>query len=362
MEREWVNRAMNASLGIVRRARGWLALAILLVAALCSGCVTRIAADRLIAAPNADFQKNEAGWNAAWTNFLALVTTNRMSPIRIQVGPPNATLSVLEVPPGEYHRKFVSRMETKPNGGGSFSLMVETNSENTFVQLAEPATIILLHGYGMMKEGMAPWAFQLAQIGYRVLAVDLRGHGHSTGNRIGFGKFETVDLSQMLDALRDRGLCDEQVGVLGVSYGGTLALHWAAREPRIKVVVAISPYDDPEVTFERFAKMASLPFSRRFIRRAASSAASRLAIEWTDWSGAAAIRRLPQPVLLITGGKDPICPPEDLERLRAAALGKAKTVVLPEANHFVIGASLDSLAEPVHGWLGVHLRTEAGGE
>jgi len=346
------NRADTKS----RPAGGRAALLFLATAMVAgSGCISRMAADRLIAAPNADFQKNEAAWNAAWTNFLALVTTNTIVPMTVPVGPPDATLSILEVPPGEYHRKFVSRVEQKANGRFTFSLHVETNLVNTFAQLPAPATVLLLHGYGMMKEGMAPWAFQLAQAGYRVVAVDLRGHGHSTGNRIGFGKFETTDLSQVLDALRERGLCDKSVGVLGVSYGATLALHWAAREPRIQAVIAIAPYDDPEVAFERFARMANLPFPRRVIRRAASSAAARLDLEWSDWSGVAAISRLKQPVLLITGGKDPICPPEDLQRLQAAALGKAATFVLPDANHYVIGASLDSLAKPIHGWLRDHL-------
>jgi pimeloyl-ACP methyl ester carboxylesterase len=326
----------------------------------CSGCVSRMAANRLIAAPNAEFQKNETAWQLAWTNFLALVTTNQMLSLDVPVGPPDATISVLEVPPGEYHRKFVSRVQSKPGGGGSFSLHIETNALMTFTQLPTPATVVVLHGYGMMKEGMAPWAFQLAQAGYRVVAIDLRGHGHSTGRTIGFGKFETTDLSQVLDVLQSRGLCDESIGVLGVSYGATLALHWAAREPRIQVVVAISPYDNPEVAFERFAKMANLPFPHSFIRRAAHSAAARLDLDWSDWSGGASIRRMNQPVLLITGGKDPICPPEDLERLRAAALGQARTFVLPEANHYVIGASLDSLAEPIHTWLRQHLRKAAG--
>jgi pimeloyl-ACP methyl ester carboxylesterase len=343
---------------VCRRTGQWAILASILA---CGGCVNRIAANRLIAAPNADFQKNETAWRATWTNFLALVTTNQMVSLEIPVGPPEATISVLEVPPAEYHRKFVERMQLKPGGGGSFTLNVETNALATFTQLPAPATIVALHGYGMMKEGMAPWAFQLAQAGYRVVAIDLRGHGHSTGRTIGFGKFETVDLSQVLDALQSRGLCDERVGVLGVSYGATLALHWAAREPRIRVVVAIAPYDDAELAFERFAKMANLPFPRGFIRRAAHAAAARLDLDWRDWSGGASIRKMNQPVLLITGGKDPICPPEDLERLKAAALGRAQTLVLPEANHYVIGASLDSLAEPIHSWLKQHLRADTGG-
>src|SRR4030095_1921519 len=87
------------------RAGQWAGhLAVLTAMLACSGCVSRMAANRLIAAPNVEFQKNETAWQLAWTNFLALVTTNQMLSLDVPVGPPDATISVLEVPPGEYHR------------------------------------------------------------------------------------------------------------------------------------------------------------------------------------------------------------------------------------------------------------------
>ena len=49
-----------------------------------------------------------------------------------------------------------------------------------------------------------PWALVLAKAGYRVVLVDLRGHGHSTGDRIYFGGIERTDLVQCLDALTQR--------------------------------------------------------------------------------------------------------------------------------------------------------------
>jgi pimeloyl-ACP methyl ester carboxylesterase len=323
---------------------GWL------VVAATPGCVSRMAAHRLLAAPNAELVKRQATMEARWNQIRGLITTNPLPQVRIPVGPPSAILSAYSVPAGEYHRRFISRVETKPDGGGSISLIIETNQLDTFSPLPAPATVIVLHGYGMMKEGMIPWAVSLAQAGFRVIAIDLRGHGQSTGSTIGYGVHETTDLSQALDYLIARGLCDEKVGVLGLSYGATLALNWAARERRVGTVVAIAPYDDPQVTFQRFAAMAGISLPARVIRFAARSAARRLNIKWADWAGATALGQIHQPVFLIGGALDPICPPADLQRMKSVAGGEAVQLVLPGANHYVVAGRLEPLLEPVEMW------------
>lgn len=95
----------------------------------------------------------------------------------------------------------------------TLSALPRTN--DIFHPLAHPATVILLHGYGMTKESMSPWGFVLAQAGYRVIALDLRGHGMSSGARIGFGKYEVPDLRQALDYLLAHGLNLRVTGVTG---------------------------------------------------------------------------------------------------------------------------------------------------
>ena len=44
-------------------------------------------------------------------------------------------------------------------------------------------TVFLLHGYGLAEFSMVPWAWCLAQEGWRCVLVDLRGHGKSTGKK-----------------------------------------------------------------------------------------------------------------------------------------------------------------------------------
>src|SRR5262249_52960654 len=103
-------------------------------------------------------------------------------------------------------------------------------------------TVVLLHGYGVAGFEMLPWAFLLAQEGWRCVLVDLRGHGKSSGRQIYFGIQEVRDLRALLDQLQEDHRLITPVSVIGHSYGAVLALRWRMKDPRIDKVVAISPY------------------------------------------------------------------------------------------------------------------------
>jgi pimeloyl-ACP methyl ester carboxylesterase len=138
--------------------------------------------------------------------------------------------------------------------------------------------------------------------------------------------------------------------VLGISFGADLALQWAARDSRVAAVVAIAAYDQPEAAFVRFAQEMKLPVSIKVLEQALVLVATQLDLRWTDWSGGAAIRRLKAPVFLIGGGKDTISLPADLASLKEAAPAGTKSLVIPEANHFVIGYWFQEIADPVKAW------------
>lgn len=322
----------------------------------CAGCVSsRTAAQRIVTAPNQ--YKDMAGnrhvvgwWQNLDTNFLSQHIETPMRLTRVPVGPPAAELQVLELPPQDYHVTVASKVETNRAGKTMLTLSIVTNNVVNFTPRATPATLFLLHGYMLSKESMMAWALHLAQAGYRVVLVDLRGHGQSTGAEVAFGKYEVNDLRQLLDQLSARGECDADIGVLGFSYGATLALHWAAQDPRIRTVVGLAPYDQPAETFERLAKTLKVPITRRAVQKAAVLAAERLQLNWADWAGETAMRQLRVPVLLIGGGKDTVCPPEDLLRLRAAARGPAKIQVIERANHFSLPAAMHLLSNPIEAW------------
>ncbi|MGD0744619.1 MAG: alpha/beta hydrolase [Verrucomicrobiota bacterium] len=216
-------------------------------------------------------------------------------------------------------------------------------------------TIFLLHGYSLDKELMLPWGMVLAQAGYRVVLVDLRGHGHSTGDRVYFGGVERTDLVQCLDALIQRRVCRGPVGVLGISYGAVLALQWAAVDARVQSVTAISPYSDPGNAVEEFLQAYAPALTWRTDREAAEIVAARLAADWPDLATETAVRGMKQPILFVRGERDELCGKEFLSRLQAAAPPGSELKEVPKANHLVAGMCISQLEGPVTEWFRGHL-------
>ena len=277
-----------------------------------------------------------------------------MKTLQIPVGAPEARLIAIEIPPGNYHVRITSRAEANASGTGLASFECIPTNHNSMVPLPEKGTIVLLHDYARQKEFMVPWGMFLAQAGYRVVVVDLRGHGASTGQIISYGKYETADLSQMLDYLKKQGIGKGKVGVLGVGYGGQLALQWAARDPRVGAIVAIAPYARLESVFEIMAEHMKTPIAPKTLHKAIDGAAERLDIKWADWSGEAAVRRLKQPVLFIGSDKDVLVKPDDLTILGQAAPPGSSTLKVIGISHRGIPYLFHEIGEPIKTWFVEH--------
>lgn len=342
------------------RHAGRVGLAGVLLTA-CVGCVSsRMAAQRIVTAPNrsgdpANTQQMRGLWQKLETNYLAHRLETPLRYLGVSVGPPAAELQILALPAQDYHVTVASHFATNRAGKVSINLSIVTNNVVNFTPRPTPATLFLLHGYMLGKETMMPWALHLAQAGYRVVLVDLRGHGRSTGAEVGFGKYEVNDLRQMLDELSARGECDADIGVFGFSYGATLALHWAAQDARIRTVIGLAPYNQPMEAFERLAQALKIPLSPRVARQAAVLAAERLQLNWADWAGEVAMRQVHVPVLLIGGGADTISRPDDLIRLRDVAGGPAQVRVIESGNHFSLPMAIHLMRQPIEAWLQTNL-------
>jgi len=104
------------------------------------------------------------------------------------------------------------------------------------------AAIILLHGFGGNRLEMLSRAKILAQHGYGVLLYDLRGHGESGGDVRTFGWQDVDDVNTALDFLLSSEEVDpDQIGILGFSIGGQIAIRAAAEHEEIRAIIA----DDP---------------------------------------------------------------------------------------------------------------------
>lgn len=100
-------------------------------------------------------------------------------------------------------------------------------------------TILLVHGAYGRSEDMVGTASVFAAKGYRTILVDLRGHGHSTGDRISYGIQESQNLSQVLNFLDQSGLVEGEIDVYGFSYRAATAIQLAGRDDRVRAVMAV---------------------------------------------------------------------------------------------------------------------------
>jgi pimeloyl-ACP methyl ester carboxylesterase len=335
---------------------------VLIVAFLLFGCVgclsSHTVAKRVLQAPNQQLKEPKL-----FKQLTAILATN-FTFQQVSVGPPPARLELMVLEPGSYGAKFNSTITRRQitHGGDqhaynfSFFFQYSTNSPQSRQKTNNiRGTIFLLHGYGLNKATMMPWGFLFAEAGYRVVLVDLRGHGNSTGDRIYFGSVEKTDLVQCLDALEQRNLCEGPVGVLGISYGAVLALRWAAVDPRVQSVTAISPYSNPGTAVEQFLRtyVPQLPWWTD--RKAAGEVTRSLAAECADLTTETAVRQIKNPILFVRGENDELCSKADLNHLEAVAPVGSEMKEVPIVNHLAVGLCVSQLGGTVTNWFRGHL-------
>jgi alpha-beta hydrolase superfamily lysophospholipase len=111
--------------------------------------------------------------------------------------------------------------------------------------------VVLAHGARFDKASWAPQAEGLGKAGFRVLAIDFRGYGHSRGgDKAAPGSGEKYeDVLAAVRYLRENGAA--RVSVIGASMGGAASAN-AARHARPgeidrRILLANVPVDQPEL-------------------------------------------------------------------------------------------------------------------
>ncbi len=100
--------------------------------------------------------------------------------------------------------------------------------------------VVLIHADGDDRSGWADFAATLAQNDFRVVAVDLRGHGQ-TGGTIADDDYPKMvaDVAAAVTWLDGKGVKD--VGLVGAELGANLALAALAADPDVDTAVMLSP-------------------------------------------------------------------------------------------------------------------------
>lgn len=112
-------------------------------------------------------------------------------------------------------------------------------------------TLIILHGISSCKEFFLPAAEKLSRQGINVVLFDLRAHGQSGGEYCTFGYYEKHDVSAIVDMLLARDSTQE-IGVMGHSLGGAIALQALAEDKRLRFGVIESTFSSLEAVVEQY--------------------------------------------------------------------------------------------------------------
>lgn len=123
-----------------------------------------------------------------------------------------------------------------------------------------------------------------------------------------------------------------RVAIYGFSMGGWTALNAAARDSKLRAVVAIAPVGGPEMIGP-----GTLDFIKRLSRPLNTLAPKALAADFrkavTAYDPNRAARLIKAPILLVHGDADQTIPPVISQRIAKNAGGKVRLVIEPGASH-----------------------------
>jgi pimeloyl-ACP methyl ester carboxylesterase len=324
-----------------------------------AGCVSSMLARKVVAPPN----------KSGITPLFADLDILKHSPDAfaatwiVPIAQPRARIAVASVEPGDYAFTYDLHLDYPKGGPPNISRFTATwrPAKEVLPYAAPPkGTVLLLHGYLQNKNYVTPWAVRLAQAGYRCAVVDLRGHGASSGKHISFGVFESRDISAVIDDLGRRGWDVARVGLFGVSYGASVALLTAGRDPRVKTVVAFEPFASaeravPELMRAAFAREAAgitdQQFARAHLRQAKIAGFS-----WQDADIPAALARTRAPVLFFHGEADVWVSPDHSRELFKHAPPGSELKLIPRENHVSLPLQIEPFQQSVLDWLDAGLR------
>lgn len=166
-----------------------------------------------------------------------------------------------------------------PSAGADQRVMFESGEKvqivGSFFAASKPNSpaVLLLHQFGSNRQSYDDFAKRLQAKGFGVLAIDGRGFGESVKTADG----KTIEISRSDEAVkgmrRDVAAAFEflskqqnvdaaRIGIVGASYGSSLAIIYAAENPKVKAVALLSP------GLNYFGNMPTEPSVKNFGSRA----------------------------------------------------------------------------------------------
>ncbi|AUJ25653.1 alpha/beta hydrolase [Virgibacillus dokdonensis] len=197
-------------------------------------------------------------------------------------------------------------------------------------------TVIFAHGY--LGRGLDMGMFgqhYYEELGYNMFTADLRGHGESEGDYIGFGWHDRLDYVDWIHRVIEEQGEDAEIVLHGVSMGAATVLMASGEKlpNNVKAIVADSPYTS---VYDMFAyqmdRMFHLP---SFPLLPSTSAVTKVRAGYglKEASAVEQVKKTDIPILFIHGSADTFVPTRMSEALYAQTNSDKELIIFDGAGH-----------------------------
>ena len=181
---------------------------------------------------------------------------------------------------------------------------------------ADLPALVIVHGLGDSLESYVEHGQPFVTREHTVLLIDLRGHGGSEGRITTLGSRESSDVRAAMQFLREGGLAEAGIVLMGTSMGAVAVLLAAANETNVRAVIAEAPFDSYRNTVAHHAWLLyGMPSWVPLIPITIRIAEWRGDFDADDVDAVAATARIEAPLLAIVDGNDRRMPERVVRRI-----------------------------------------------
>jgi dipeptidyl aminopeptidase/acylaminoacyl peptidase len=220
-------------------------------------------------------------------------------------------------------QKIVSNLTPKELGWGFEEVSLKTEDGLALSAWFIPTenktnkTIILLHGYPADKGDLLRWSTFLKDH-YNLFFFDFRYFGKSEGGYTSLGFHERKDVLAAIEFLKNKGIRD--IGLMGYSFGASVALLTLPQTSDVKVVVADSAFANLDLMGKPYYANYSflhkpLTILTKFWGRVVYG------IDADEVAPEQAVKNAKIPIFIIASRQDELVLVENAERLKEALRG-----------------------------------------
>ncbi|AKT50588.1 lysophospholipase [Arsenicicoccus sp. oral taxon 190] len=192
--------------------------------------------------------------------------------------------------------------------------------------------VVVAHGHRGSKADMLGIGPGLYREGFAVLLFDFRGCGDSDDGPQSLAHYEQQDLEAAIEWAAARRP-DAELSLLGFSMGAATSIMVGARDPRVRRVLADSPFADMHGVVAAAASSLRLP-PVPLVTLVDHATRLRYGYGFGEVEPLEVVGDLaPRPLLIVHGSEDSVIPVEHAHRLAEAAGEGSQLVVVDGVDH-----------------------------